>query len=194
MYLKFLKIVPNLDSMLSILHSWMAAAWGPLKLSCTSGCYIEFSQFWRSSLGGWKHDVGGLESPSLRRDEAPWASREDGLWYNEDGSVGGQWVFVAIACSLSGAFESKSQFRSSNQLRLSGGGRRKFTCCTRQHTETWLMMSHPHPLRHITTTNANTYREPPCFEYGLSLFSARFFKPAIKTLWYKIKKHSTAIE
>lgn len=65
MYLKFLKIVPNLDSMLSILHSWMAAAWGPLKLSCISGCYIEFSQVWRSSLGGWKHDVGGLGKSQL---------------------------------------------------------------------------------------------------------------------------------
>jgi len=32
-----------------------------------------------------------------------------------------------------GHLSPKSQFRSSNQLRLSGGGRRKFTCCTRQH-------------------------------------------------------------
>jgi len=105
------------------------------KLTRISGCYIEFSQLWHSSLGGWKLEVGGWVTPRTRRNEGSLrAFRQRGMLCGTKRTTPkGNVCLLLLPALCPGHLSPKSQFRSSNQLRLSGGGRRKFTCCTRQH-------------------------------------------------------------
>jgi len=103
--------------------------------------------------GGWLGYPPDSEEWGLAES---FSSAGDAMWYKKDDSEGGMCVCCYCLLFVRGIWvrnpNSDPAISCDCQAAVEGS-----SLAARGSTETWLMMSHPHPPRHITTTNANMY-------------------------------------